>query len=73
MPDEESVSKLSRVLTNLQEISTDDRPVSRQALNIQVETLREVQSQMMTQLRLHDAQIAALQELIGMLSGGNRS
>lgn len=71
MTEEDSVDKLARVLTNLQDLTTEDKPVSRHALNIQVETLREVQNQMMTQLRLHDAQIASLQELIGLLSEHN--
>lgn len=63
----EPVEKLSQVLSDLQELS-DSGSVSRQ-----IDVLREVQSQMQTQLKLHDAQIAALREVIELLSGRNKS
>lgn len=68
MGSDEPVEQLSELLTSLQDLNCDEVPVPKQALNHRVESLLAVQEQMMLQLRLHDAQIAALREVIALLS-----
>lgn len=66
----EPAERLSEVLTNLQDLSAErDITQTRKSLVDQIDVLRSVQDQMQTQLRLHDAQIASLREVIALLSG----
>jgi len=67
--DEESVERLSEVLTNLRDLSDEGRGLGGAAVLDQVDVLRDVQEKMQLQLKAHDAQIAALREVILMLSG----
>jgi chromosome segregation ATPase len=66
----EPVDKLSEVLTNLQDMQDENESHSgsRPILAAQLNLLREVQEQMQAQLKLHDAQIAQLREVIAILS-----
>jgi hypothetical protein len=68
----DSVDRLSEVLTNLQDLNEQSDLELRVTLNDQVDVLRQVQKQMQMQLRLHDAQIAALREIITLLSDRTR-
>lgn len=61
----EPVERLSEVLVSLQDLAEGESVGS---VAGQVVILREVQAQMQLQLRLHDAQIAALREVIDLLS-----
>jgi hypothetical protein len=65
----EPVDKLSEVLSNLQDLhdSGSANEIKRSMLT-QIEVLRDVQLEMQTQLKLHDSQIAALRELIALMS-----
>lgn len=67
MGEKPPVEKLSDVLSDLQGLQQSGRPLP--PMDHQIETLRGVQEQMLAQLRLHDAQIAALREVIALLSG----
>lgn len=62
----EPTERLSRVLTSLQDLA--DEGSASVSLSGQVEVLREVQAQMVLQLKVHDAQIAALREIIELLT-----
>jgi len=64
----EPVDRLSEVLTNLQDLNGQSEIDMRATFKDQVDVLRQVQEQMQIQLRLHDAQIAALREIITLLS-----
>lgn len=70
MNGDEPVEKLSEVLTSLQDLGREGL-VPKQTMDRQVRTLLEVQDQMLMQLRLHDAQIASLREVIALLSDQN--
>lgn len=65
---DEPVEKLSEVLTHLQGMKDGEAVGERDR---EIEILRQVQAQMQMQLRLHDAQIAALHELIELLMTRN--
>lgn len=64
MTESESVEALSEVLSNLQDMADAGGPAS---VHRQIDVLRAVQTQMKTQLKIHDAQIAALREVIDLL------
>lgn len=65
MGSDDPIDKLAEVLTALQHV---DGVEADQSTSRQLEILRDVQTQMVAQLRLHDAQIAALREVIDLLS-----
>lgn len=76
---DEPADRLSEVLSSLQDMQDADAVAdgvgvgrSRLVFGEQVRVLREVQEQMQLQLRLHDAQIAALREVIALLTARGR-
>lgn len=69
----EPVDKLSEVLHNLHELNAETSSAAvRRSMDEQIKILTSVQDQMQTQLRLHDAQIAALREVIAMMGAAGR-
>lgn len=70
MTSNEPIERLSEVLANLQDLAAVD---TNSSVMGQIEILRGVQAQMKLQLKLHDAQIAALREVIDLLSQRARS